>query len=110
MTSRGALVVCLGLLLPSAQSASGNDRSPTLALTEEQGLAIFVQAMAEMQDGAIAFGGEGGLAIFRDGKIRTYTGPHRVGPGLQDPREVPGNSALPSNSVSVLLAARDGTL
>ena len=91
---------------------SGEDaRQPMVNLGKKEGLpSAPMNSMAELADGTMAFGTANGLALWKDGKLRVFTGPYFECLDGGMGRMKPGNSALPSNCIQALLVARDGVL
>ena len=69
-----------------------------------------VSHIAELPDGTMAFGSQHGLALWRDGKLTTFTGPQTPPDSKLAGRPVPESPSLPGGGVWALTAARDGSL
>jgi hypothetical protein len=103
--------IIFSLALASALSTTSQAGSSTLKLTSNDGIPDFpANGIAQLPDGAIAFGSNRGLAILREGKMSIYTGPYYDPLFEGHGGTVPGNSALSHDEVSAMIVSRDGTL
>lgn len=85
-----------------------------MALPYGERLSPWVNSVANLPDGTIAFGTSHGLSFWDGKNLELFTGPHFepivAGGGRFGGQDVPGNSPLPSDDVQDLLVARDGKL